>query len=85
MGSLPLIAIPHPLAGNPADLVAAKAQAIAAEVAAALTDTAAEVSERYAGRFLSLTERRLEHGAVCLDSACAVDPAIHNGRLRSAP
>jgi hypothetical protein len=76
MGSLPLIAVPHPLAGNSTELVSAKARAISAEIVGALTEPAAAVAARYARRFLSLTERRLERGAVCLDDACTIDPAI---------
>ena len=76
MGALPLVAIPHPLAGNERDLVGAKARAIAEEVASALTDPVDSICARYAGRFLSLTERRLDSGAVCVDEVCAIDPAI---------
>lgn len=75
MADLPLIAIPHPLAGNAGDLVVAKAAAIGAEVADALTLPVGTLSARYAGRFLALEERRLSGGAVCVDAACAVDPA----------
>jgi hypothetical protein len=79
MGSLPLIALPHPLAGNDAALVAAKAAAVADEVIVALTSPAASLAARYADRFVTLTERRLEGGAVCIDTACAVDPAVTPG------
>jgi hypothetical protein len=76
IGALPLIAIPHPLAGNTPDLVAAKARAITAEVRAAVTDPPAMLTSRYRNQFLSLTERRLTAGAVCVEDACAIDPAI---------
>jgi len=76
MGALPLVAIPHPLAGNNSDLVNAKARAIAEEVASALTDPIDALEARYEGRFLSLATRRLNAGAVCVDAVCAVDPAI---------
>lgn len=79
LGSLPLVPIPHPLAGNELALVHAKARAIAAEVVSALTDAPALLASRYAGRFLSLTERRLDGGAVCIDAVCAVDPATTAG------
>ena len=77
LGALPLIAIPHPLADNAADLVEAKARAIADEVARALTDPVDTLESRYAGRFLSLTERRLDGGLVCVEDVCAVDLALH--------
>ena len=41
MGGLPLLPIPHPLAGNDGALVRAKAEAIADEVLSALTDAPA--------------------------------------------
>jgi hypothetical protein len=76
LGGLPLIPVPHPLAGNRADLVAAKARNIAAEVLDALTADAAALAERHAQRFTRLTQRRLDRGAVCLDEVCAVDLAL---------
>ena len=76
MGGLPLVPIPHPLAGNRDALVAAKALAVAAEVLTALTGDAAEVAARHGSRFVRLAERRLEGGAVCIDEACAVDFAL---------
>jgi len=76
LGALPLVAIPHPLAGNSPELVEAKAAAIADEIQHALTDPVAVLESRYAGRFLELTERRLEAGALCIDSICATDPAL---------
>ncbi|MDP6184029.1 MAG: hypothetical protein QF609_09440 [Gammaproteobacteria bacterium] len=76
IGALPLIAIPHPLAGNDSELVKAKARAIATEVVTALSDPVESICARYEGRFLSLTERRLDRGAVCVDDACALDPAV---------
>lgn len=74
--SLPLIAIPHPLAGNGDALVSAKADAIVSEVVAALTGSESTLLERYQGRFLQLAERRLAGGAVCLDEACSLDPGM---------
>ena len=73
--SLPLIAIPHPLADNAQALVDAKAQAIAQELALALTASTSEIVQRYSNKFLHLAERRLEGGAICIDEVCAVDPA----------
>lgn len=79
MGDLPLIALPHPLAGNDAALVAAKAAGLADEVITALTGSAASLRKRYADRFVTLTERRLDGGAVCIDAVCAIDPAFSPG------
>lgn len=76
IGALPLVAVPHPLAGNGGELVRAKARAVAAEIAAALTGSAEALAERYRARFTRLTERRLAGGAVCVDEVCAVDPAL---------
>ena len=73
---MPLVSIPHPLAGNSSELVRAKALAIAAEVVSALTASTDILAARYAGRFLTLTERRLDGGAVCIDEVCALDPAF---------
>jgi hypothetical protein len=73
---LPLVPVPHPLAGNHADLVAAKARGVADEVLEALTADAAVLADVHRARFTRLTQRRLEHGAVCLDEVCAVDPAL---------
>ena len=73
---LPLIPIPHPLAGNRADLVVAKAKAVADEVADALTADAADLAARHRTRFVRLTQRRLEGGAVCTEEVCAVDLAL---------
>lgn len=74
--SLPLIPIPHPLAGNAPDLVVAKAAAIAGAVAEALTGDPATLAVREGARFRTLTERRLVGGAVCVDAVCALDPAV---------
>jgi hypothetical protein len=73
---LPLIAIPHPLAGNSPALVQAKAAAIAAEVRAALLLSPAVLTTKYAAQFCQLTERRLAGGAVCVDTVCASDPTL---------
>ncbi|MEQ8234426.1 MAG: hypothetical protein RLW61_09765 [Gammaproteobacteria bacterium] len=76
LAALPLIAVPHPLAGNDAALVIAKARGVAAEVAFALTAGVAVLGARYENRFHALTERRLTGGAVCVDDVCAVDQAL---------
>ena len=76
LAALPLVAVPHPLAGNDAGLVAAKARGIAAEVVFALCAGPAELEARYTGQFATLTERRLDGGAVCVDEVCAIDPAV---------
>jgi hypothetical protein len=73
---LPLIPIPHPLADNLPDLVAAKAHAIVDEIVTALTGDAAEVAAAHRQRFRRLTQRRLESGALCLDDVCAIDFAL---------
>lgn len=73
---MPLVPIPHPLADNLAPLVAAKAEAIAAEVIANLVGDAEAVAEANQDRFVRLTQRRLEGGALCLDDACAIDLAM---------
>lgn len=73
---LALVPIPHPLADNHDELVEAKAKAIADEVEHALTAPADEVAERHRDRFVRLTQRRLEAGALCLDDACAIDLAL---------
>lgn len=73
---LPLIPIPHPLAGNLPDLVAAKGAAIVDEVAAALTGDPATLAATHRQRFRRLTQRRLEAGALCLDDTCALDLAL---------
>jgi hypothetical protein len=70
---LPLVPVPHPLAGNEPDLVAAKAAAVVDEVAGALVGDAADVAAAHRDRFLRLTQRRLESGQLCLDDACALD------------
>jgi hypothetical protein len=73
---LPLVPIPHPLAGNHAPLVAAKASGVVAEVLEALTADAATLAEQHRGRFTRLTQRRLAGGAVCVDEVCAIDLAL---------
>ena len=73
---LPLIPLPHPLAGNHDDLVVAKARAVAADVLDALTGDAAALAARHRNRFVRLTQRRLAGGAVCVDEACAVDLSL---------
>jgi hypothetical protein len=73
---LPLVPIPHPLADNRADLVAAKAAGIVDEVVVALTGDASDVAAAHRDRFVRLTQRRLQHGQMCLDDVCAVDLAV---------
>ena len=74
--ALPLIALPHPLAGNDAALVRAKAQVIADEIERALIESPGLLEQRYLNQFQTLTERRLTGGAVCVDTVCAIDPAL---------
>jgi hypothetical protein len=76
LAGLPLVGIPHPVAGNRRDLVAAKARAVADEVVDALTADAAGLAGRYRARFTRLTQKRLPHGVVCVDEVCAMDPAL---------
>ena len=73
MPALPLIAIPHPLAGNAPDLVTRKAAALADELGFALTARADDLEQRFATQFLNLSERRLAAGEICLDEVCAID------------
>lgn len=80
MPGLPLIAVPHPLAGNDAALVGAKAAAVADEVRRVLADAAATLAAEYRTRFTTLTERRLAGGAVCIDESCALDVAMTEPR-----
>jgi hypothetical protein len=81
LGALPLLPIPHPLAGNDSALVRAKAEAIADEVLSALTDSAAALAARHGARFLTLTDKRMAGGAVCTDEACVYDPGL-SGAVR---
>jgi hypothetical protein len=81
LAGLPLVPVPHPLAGNDPDLVAAKGRGVATEVLEALTADPAILAARHRARFTRLTQRRLERGAVCLDEVCALDLALH----RAAP
>ncbi|MEM7167937.1 MAG: hypothetical protein AAF581_20965 [Planctomycetota bacterium] len=76
LAGLPLVPIPHPLADTSADLVAAKAAGIVDDVVAALTGDAEAIRAEHAGRFVRLTQRRLEGGAVCVDDVCAIDFAL---------
>lgn len=70
---LPLVVIPHPIAGNFADLVRRKAEAVVDEVLQVLTESRETLVERYLGRFTRPAERRLSAEAVCTDAVCAVD------------
>ena len=76
LSALPLITIPHPLAGNNEQLVTDKASAIADEVAFALSATPAQLAARYQETYLKPTERRLAGGEYCVDTSCRIDPAI---------
>jgi hypothetical protein len=77
LAGLPLVPVPHPLAGNDPDLVASKARGVTEEVVEALTGDPVTLADRHRTRFTRLTQRRLEGGAVCLDEVCAVDLALH--------
>ena len=70
---LPLVAVPHPLAGNAPGLVVAKGQAVVDAVLRALTGSPEELADEQRDRFTKLTQRRLEAGALCLDEVCALD------------
>ena len=73
---LPLVPIPHPLADNSADLVAAKAAGVIDELISALTGDREEIRAEHSNHFVRLTQRRLDGGAVCTDDLCAVDFAL---------
>lgn len=64
---LPLVAIPHPLAGNLDDLVTAKARGIVDDIVHVLTSDATLLAARQRTLFTRLTQRRMEGGAVCTD------------------
>ncbi len=63
MSGVPIVVIPHPLAGNMPEDVRRKAEAIADEVAAILTQPAEKLAQQYRGRFLKLANKRLAVGA----------------------
>jgi hypothetical protein len=67
------VPLPHPLAGNDPELVAAKAAAIVGDLTEALVGDATAVAATHRERFLRLTQRRLESGQLCLDDTCALD------------
>ncbi len=73
---LPIVALPHPLAGNLAELVRAKALGCADEIVQVLTEDAEQLAARYEHRFQRVAERRLSQDAVCTDAVCAVDPGL---------
>ena len=77
LAGLPLVPVPHPLAGNDPGLVAAKGHGVGDEVIEALTADPVTLADHHRTRFTRLTQRRLEGGAVCLDEVCAVDLALH--------
>jgi len=70
---LPLVAIPHPLAGNLDDLVTAKARGIVDDIVHVLTSDATLLAARQRTLFTRLTQRRMEGGVVCTDDVCAID------------
>ena len=76
VSGLPLVPIPHPFADNAAELVDAKAAGIVDEIVTALTGDREMIGERHRERFVSLTDRRLAGGAVCIDDVCAIDPTL---------
>jgi len=53
MGGVPIVVIPHPLAGNKPDEVAQKAAAVVEEVLAILTQPADKLAQEYRGKFLT--------------------------------
>ena len=52
MGSVPIVVLPHPLAGNKPDDVRRKAEVIAVEVIAILTHPAEKLAQEYREQFL---------------------------------
>ena len=70
---LPLIVVPHPLAGNLADLVNRKAEGVVEEIFRVLQHSTEELEAEYEGRFLRPAERRLSVEGVCNDAVCAVE------------
>jgi NADH:ubiquinone oxidoreductase subunit E len=84
MGGEPLVVVPHPVADNRPEEVAAKVAAIVDEIVAILTDPAHELAERYRSRFLKPAERRLERSGVCTEEVCIrdVDRGVHDAPER---
>jgi hypothetical protein len=68
--------IPHPVAGNLADLVRRKAVAVVDEVLQVLTESEEVLVSRYHGRFTRPAGRRLSAESVCSEAVCAVDPTL---------
>lgn len=52
MRGIPIVVIPHPLAGNKPDAVQRKAEAVAEEIIAILTQPAEKLAHDYRERFL---------------------------------
>jgi len=63
MGGIPIVVIPHPLAGNKPDEVKKKAAAIADEVIAILTQPAEKLAQEYRERFLKPAEKQISKQA----------------------
>ncbi len=63
MGSVPIVVIPHPLAGNKPDLVQEKAAAVVDEILAILTQPAEKLAEEYRGRFLKPADKRIKRAS----------------------
>ena len=77
---LPLIPLPHPLAGNHDDLVVAKARAVAAEVARRARPPTPPTWPTGTGPASSASPSAASTGgAVCTDEVCAVDLALARG------
>ena len=60
MGSVPIVVIPHPLAGNKPDAVQEKAVAIVDEILAILAQPAEKLAEEYRGRFLKPSVKKIK-------------------------
>lgn len=63
MAGIPIVVIPHPLAGNRPDEVERKAAAIADEVVAILTRPAEKLVEEYRGRFRKPAGKRINQSS----------------------
>ena len=63
MGGVPIVVIPHPLAGNKPDAVQEKALAIVDEILAILTQPAEKLAEEYRGRFLKPAVKKIKRAS----------------------
>ncbi len=63
MGSVPIVVIPHPLAGNKPDVVQEKAAAVVDEILAILIQPAEKLAEEYRGRFLKPADKRIKRAS----------------------